>query len=541
MIKNTTTKSSAAPWLSLVGVIWLQAVIGTNTNFAAYSSQLKQYLSLSQFQLNDLAFASDAGKLFGWVSGLAADHLPLWLVLVIGSSLGFFSYGFQFLSLNGVASPPPSSALPPTWYRSYPIIFILNTVAGNSICWVNTVCYVVVSRSFPLDQQVAIGLTTSYQGLTTKIYAVVVNELFSSSSAAAVKSYLLLDSVFPLVVAGLALLLMVNHFSFTDNKSSSSKTGGQNRHRIEFMGLFVISTVTGACAVMSSLSSKVYDLFPHCGMVFTFGLLVAPLAIPGGVFVRKKMTYEVEYDQESSNSTGTGTGTEEGHEVLVLAKEEVGVKVMLQRTEFWLYVFVYFLGPTIGIVYLNNLGQISESRRCYDTTALVSLSSSFTFFGRLLPSFLDYFFSRSKYLPPRTAILVLLMAPITGSLFLLLNESHTALYISTAVIGICTGAITSIAVSVTSELFGSQNFAVNHNIVVANIPVGSFCFGYLAAQVYESETLPGQSKCMGMVCYHRTFVVWGQLSGFGVLLGFILYNRTKEFYSKRLIALNSFV
>ncbi|CAN1143372.1 Protein NUCLEAR FUSION DEFECTIVE 4 [Linum perenne] len=510
MIKNTTTKSSAAPWLSLVGVIWLQAVIGTNTNFAAYSSQLKQYLSLSQFQLNDLAFASDAGKLFGWVSGLAADHLPLWLVLVIGSSLGFFSYGFQFLSLNGVASPPPSSALPPTWYRSYPIIFILNTVAGNSICWVNTVCYVVVSRSFPLDQQVAIGLTTSYQGLTTKIYAVVVNELFSSSSAAAVKSYLLLDSVFPLVVAGLALLLMVNHFSFTDNKSSSSKTGGQNRHRIEFMGLFVISTVTGACAVMSSLSSKVYDLFPHCGMVFTFGLLVAPLAIPGGVFVRKKMTYEVEYDQESSNSTGTGTGTEEGHEVLVLAKEEVGVKVMLQRTEFWLYVFVYFLGPTIGIVYLNNLGQISESRR-------------------------------SKYLPPRTAILVLLMAPITGSLFLLLNESHTALYISTAVIGICTGAITSIAVSVTSELFGSQNFAVNHNIVVANIPVGSFCFGYLAAQVYESETLPGQSKCMGMVCYHRTFVVWGQLSGFGVLLGFILYNRTKEFYSKRLIALNSFV
>ncbi|CAN1804921.1 Protein NUCLEAR FUSION DEFECTIVE 4 [Linum perenne] len=419
MIKTTTTKSSAAPWLSLVGVIWLQAVIGTNTNFAAYSSQLKQYLSLSQFQLNDLAFASDAGKLFGWVSGLAADHLPLWLVLVIGSSLGFFSYGFQFLSLNGVASPPPSSALPPTWYRSYPIIFILNTVAGNSICWVNTVCYVVVSRSFPLDQQVAIGLTTSYQGLTTKIYAVVVNELFSSSSAAAVKSYLLLDSVFPLVVACLALLLMVNHFSFTDNKSSSSKTGGQNRHRVEFMGLFVISTVTGACAVMSSLSSKVYDLFPY-----------------------------------------------------------------------W---------------------------------------------------HIDYQLIRSKYLPPRTAILVLLMAPITGSLFLLLNESHTALYISTAVIGICTGAITSIAVSVTSELFGSQNFAVNHNIVVANIPVGSFCFGYLAAQVYESETLPGQLKCMGMVCYHRTFVVWGQLSGFGVLLGFILYNRTKEFYSKRLIALNSFV
>ncbi|CAI0375298.1 unnamed protein product [Linum tenue] len=148
---------------------------------------------------------------------------------------------------------------------------------------------------------------------------------------------------------------------------------------------------------------------------------------------------------------------------------------------------------------------------------------------------------RSKYLPPRPALLLLLTAPITAALFLLLNSSHAALYTSTAVIGICTGAITSIAVSITSELFGSRNFAVNHNVVVANIPVGSFCFGYLAAQVYESETLAGESKCMGMSCYRRTFLVWGQLSCFGVVLAFLLYNRTRVFYGKRLKALNSFL
>ncbi|CAN0880732.1 Protein NUCLEAR FUSION DEFECTIVE 4 [Linum grandiflorum] len=368
------SSSAVLPWLSLVAVIWLQAVIGTNTNFAAYSSQLKQYLSLSQFQLNDLAFASDAGKLFGWVSGIAADHLPLWLVLVIGSCLGFFSYGLQFLSLNAAV---PSS--------SYPVIFILNTIAGNSICWVNTVCYMVVSQSFPLDQQVVVGLTTSYQGLTTKIYAVVVNELFSSPSSSAVKSYLLLDSIFPLLVSGLK----------TTRNNTVALGGDRKRHRIEFMGLFVITTVTGICAVMSSLSSKVYNLFPYCGMVFTFGLLLAPLAIPAGVFIIKNYGRSGGggIDEESDSSGDTSEEAEAAAEEK-LVKEEVGVKVMLQRTEFWLYVFVYFLGPTIGIVYLNNLGQISESRRYYDTTSLVSLSSSFTFFGRLLPSFLDYFFSR---------------------------------------------------------------------------------------------------------------------------------------------------
>ncbi|CAL1352599.1 unnamed protein product [Linum trigynum] len=562
------SSSNPLPWLSLVAVIWLQAVIGTNTNFAAYSSQLKQYLSLSQLQLNSLAFASDAGKLFGWVSGVAAAHIPLWLVLMIGSSLGFVSYGLQFLSVaNATTAASPSKTT--SFLRSYPVMFLLNTLAGNSICWVNTVCYIVVTRNFPLDQQVAVGITTSYQGLTMKIYAVVVDELFASWSSAADRSYLLLDALFPLLVSALSLVLMASDFSASSSSpppSGKAGSGGevvQRCRRNGFLLLFVITTVTGVYAVLSSVSARLWSLFRYSGMVFTFGLLLAPLAVPATVYLKGKFVawfqsssggYDVDLEEVKMNGGGESvvvTSKVEGKGVdheegggggpLLLVKEEVGVKEMVQRTEFWLYVFVYFLGPTIGIVYLNNLGQIAESRRCYQTSSLVSLSSSFTFFGRLLPSLLDYFFSRSKYLPPRPALLLLLTAPITAALFLLLNSSHAALYTSTAVIGICTGAITSIAVSITSELFGSRNFAVNHNVVVANIPVGSFCFGYLAAQVYESETLAGESKCMGMSCYRRTFLVWGQLSCFGVVLAFLLYNRTRVFYGKRLKALNSFL
>lgn len=76
---------------------------------------------------------------------------------------------------------------------------------------------------------------------------------------------------------------------------------------------------------------------------------------------------------------------------LVLEKK-FGVKLMLRRIDFWLYFFVYFLGATIGLVFLNNLGQIAESRGLSSTSSLVSLSSSFGFFGRLVPSLLDYFY-----------------------------------------------------------------------------------------------------------------------------------------------------
>lgn len=86
-------------------------------------------------------------------------------------------------------------------------------------------------------------------------------------------------------------------------------------------------------------------------------------------------------------------GVKEGEndkEAQVVVREEIGWKLMLKRLDFWLFIVVYFLGPTNSLVFLNNLGQIFESRG-YLGIALVPLSSSFGFFGRLIPSFIDYY------------------------------------------------------------------------------------------------------------------------------------------------------
>ena len=83
-----SSSPSSAHWLSLVGSIWLQTINGPNADFPVYSSQLKDLKHISQVQLNFLAFASDAGKLFGWFSGVAALYLPLWLVAFVGAAFG---------------------------------------------------------------------------------------------------------------------------------------------------------------------------------------------------------------------------------------------------------------------------------------------------------------------------------------------------------------------------------------------------------------------------------------------------------------------
>lgn len=132
----------------------------------------------------------------------------------------------------------------------------------------------------------------------------------------------------------------------------------------------------------------------------------------------------------------------------------------------------------------------------------------------------------------RPALLMVLTAPIAGVFFLLLNPANASLVISTAIIGVCSGAITSIAVSITKELFGTKNFSINHNVVVANIAIGSFLFGYSSAVLYYKEGNE-DGRCMGMACYRSTFIIWGSLCTFGTVLALVLYARTRKFYSHR--------
>lgn len=530
---RSLSSPAALQWLSLVGVIWLQSINGTNSNFPAYSSQLKQLLSLSQLQLNNLALASDAGKLFGWLAGIAAIYLPLWLVLLIGSLLGLIGYGLQYLFLSHqIAS------------LSYWHIVFLTVLAGNSICWINTVCYVVTIHNFPSHRQAAVGLTTSYLGLSAVIYTAIVGSFSPKRSA---EQYMLLNSFLPLVVS-----VITAPFVRCVNKTSSSKS-----KRIEAAGFVVILLITvstGLYAVGSSLGPMSRRSSSWVKLVGIAVCLLLPLVIPLVECVRGELEQKCFVTREKrrvcvltsdpgdeekgvedstkqpDNSVNIEAPAVTAKEEEIRAMENVGVKTMLKRLNFWLYFLIYISGATLGLVYLNNLGQIAESRGYSRTSTLVSFASAFVFFGRLLPSALDYAYSRGKHMVPGPASIAGAMIAMAGGFFLLQNGTNLSLHVSTAIIGFSTGAITAMSISTTTELFGPDNFGVNHNVVVANIPLGSFLFGDLAALLYRKHGDHAQGKCMGLQCYNTTFLIWGSLCSFGTILAIILHLRTRNFY-----------
>ncbi|KAF6152631.1 hypothetical protein GIB67_008068 [Kingdonia uniflora] len=415
------------PWLSLVGIIMLQSISGTNANFPAYSSKLKQLLFLSSLQLNNLIVASEAGKLFGCFPDVAAKHLPLWAMLIIGAILGLIGYGVQFLFLvNKITS------------ISYWQLILLHFIAGNSICWINTVCCLAAASNFRIDHPSIIALTMTYSGLSGKVYTSMVQGVHGHGSTKP-STYLLLNCIVPIGVS------LVFSTLVRDPKQEEIVETGR------FSAVFIMATATGAYVVFESVAPAFKEVSPRLRVAILVLMIMLPLVMPivmvverfpfdkwkfkvssrgesdfkhkrviaetrintggeivedekgGGEKERAGMVKNKEVNAETVTKEGDAQNvTKEGNDSKVLTVKEEneekavkvrvgdehGMKELLLSVDFWLYFGVYACGATLSTVYLNNLGRISKSRgNC--ASFLLAISSAFGFFGRLFTVMLD--------------------------------------------------------------------------------------------------------------------------------------------------------
>lgn len=111
-----------------------------------------------------------------------------------------------------------------------------------------------------------------------------------------------------------------------------------------------------------------------------------------------------------------------------------------------------------------------------------------------------------------------------------------SLYIGSIVVGICYGVRLAITVPIASELFGLKYYGLIYNILILNLPLGSFLFsGLLAGLLYDAQatrTAGGGNTCIGAHCFRLVFIVmaFACIVGFG--LDILLAMRTKNIYCK---------
>lgn len=111
-----------------------------------------------------------------------------------------------------------------------------------------------------------------------------------------------------------------------------------------------------------------------------------------------------------------------------------------------------------------------------------------------------------------------------------------SLYIGSMLVGICYGVRLTITPAAASELFGLKYYGLLYNILILNLPIGSFLFsGLIAGYLYDLEAtiVPGGGNtCIGVHCYGLVYVTMAFASVLGCGLDLLLAARTKKIYYK---------
>ncbi|KAL8542458.1 hypothetical protein ACS0TY_003354 [Phlomoides rotata] len=521
-------ESSSRKWMILVATIWIQAFTGTNLDFSSYSTDLKSVLGISQVQLNYISIASDVGKAFGWCSGVCLMYFPTWIVIFIAALMGLIGYGLQCLLIHHIISLP------------YFLVLVSSLMAGCSICWFNTVCYVLCIKSFPSNRGLALSISISFNGVSAAIYNLIANSINPNDN----KLYLLLNALVPLIISVVSLPLIIRH-------TSTDVLYHRPISPVNFLILTAVAVITGLyLLLLNSIASTASTA--HLILSGAMLLLVLPVVIPRIIRLRESSSSVIDNDDLDIHKELMGTETSDFSDSdlneddsyikdqLVVLGEEHSTRMLIRNWDFWLYYFTYFCGGTLGLVYSNNLGQISESLGYHsDIGSLVSQYSACSFFGRLFSSAPDFLRGKMHYARTGWLTLAIVPAPI-AFILLVLSDSKTTLLAATGLIGLSSGFVFSAAVSITSELFGPNTAGVNHNILITNIPLGSLLYSVLAALIYEAnignynKVVSGDEPtvCMGRDCYRQTFVLWFWISLLGLSSSSLLSLRTVATYNR---------
>ncbi|XP_022989043.1 protein NUCLEAR FUSION DEFECTIVE 4-like [Cucurbita maxima] len=499
--------SSAVKWLSLVSAVWVQSIAGNNYTFSNYSAALKSLMNLSQLQLNNLSVAKDLGKAFGLLSGLASDRLPTSLLLLIGSLEGLIGYGGQWLVVSKTINPLP-----------YWQISIFMCMGGNSSTWMNTAVLVTCLRNFRRNIGSVSGVLKGYVALSTAIFTDLCFALFSNDPS----SFLALLAVVPFAVCLIAILFLRETPFAVDNETEDSQ----------------YFWVLNAIAVAVAVSLLAFDLIPNptssVSIIFSIVLLillVSPLVIPIHSFLKNRGRSGAAAEallaaEEVAEVEGNGNP--------VIGEDHTIVEAM-KTVEFWLLFVSFLFGVGTGLAVMNNMGQIGLALGYDDVSSFISLMSIWGFFGRILSgSASEYFIKKAGMARPLwNAASQILMA--IGYILLAIGMP-SSLYIGSIIVGICYGVRLAISVPIASEIFGLKDYGMIYNVLILNLPLGSFLFsGLLAGILYDMEATKieeGGNTCMGAHCYRLVFVVMACSCVVGLGVDLLLFIKTKRLYSK---------
>ncbi|KAF9682187.1 hypothetical protein SADUNF_Sadunf05G0082600 [Salix dunnii] len=519
----------AGKWLGFVTAIWVQAISGNNYTFSNYSDALKSIMALTQLQLNTLSVAKDVGKAFGLLSGIASDRLSTSVILLIGSFEGLIGYGVQWLVVSQRIHPLP-----------YWQMCIFLCLGGNSTTWMNTAVLVTCMRNFPKNRGPVSGILKGYVGLSTAIFTDICTALFSSNPSA----FLLTLAIVPAVICLAAILFL--------RETTPAADPIEENEEARFFNIFnVIAIVAAVYLLAFDITGNHGHVVSHVFVAGLMLLLATPLLVPlYSVLLKLKSNSDIEQQIKEPLLVGPKDSPAkpekpEAATAVSIIVENAGIKQqpmigedhtiieMIRTFDFWILFLSFLCGVGTGMCVMNNMGQMGLALGYVDVSIFVSLTSIWGFFGRIISGLV----SEQKFGTPRPLWNAASQVLMTLGFVIMALALPGSLYIGSILVGICYGVRLTITVAVASELFGLKYYGLLYNILILNLPLGSFLFsGLLAGYLYDAQAArspaSGGNTCVGPHCYFLVFLIMALASVVGFGLDVLLAIRTKKVYSK---------
>ncbi|MCL7040099.1 hypothetical protein MKW94_015124 [Papaver nudicaule] len=460
------------------------------------------------------------------------------------------------------------------------LMCIFMALGGNSTTWMNTAILVTCIRNFRKNRGPVSGILKGYVGLSTAIFTDICSALFANSPS----KFLLMLAVVPAIVCLTAI------FFLREVPQTITSTAAQEEES-KYLNFFNVAAIIVALYLLaydiSGKHSRILALCFASGLLFL--LVVSPLFIPlYSIFKNVSSNNDVEssvvlHDQHNSNQVQEGDTQPEALEIQVPVEENVSrneksapveekdlrndhvveesvlgeekvpenddvVEIVYRKPvigedhtiletvktlDFWILFLSFLCGVGTGLTVMNNLGQMGLALGHVDVSMFVSLTSIFGFFGRIGSGTISEYFLKSAA-TPRPFWNAASQIPMCLGYIVLAIALPGSLYVGSILVGICYGVRLAITVPTASELFGLKYYGLIYNILILNLPIGSFLFsGLLAGLLYDAQatkTKGGGNTCIGAHCYRQVFVIMALTCVVGFGLDVLLTLRTKNLY-----------
>lgn len=461
---------SAPRITTLIACLIVATSAGTRYVYSGYSPQLGARLHISHTQLNFIGVSASFGSLSSPMWGRIIDsHGPR---IPLACSFLFHIIGYAWMKqLYDAGLPPHAKTLP---MMVFVALFLCTLLAGSGGVAADIASVNSTAKTFPdRARGSTTGLVISGYGLSPLVFTSI-SHFFFASNTSAFLLVLTLGTSIPMIMG----FFLVRPIPLPIQDASDIEEGHNQ-----------LQGISSALQSHSSTRAPLLDHDDLAGGLQSSNSAVFRTGMKGARIDREVYALDdIPFPSANGVFSPLSSYPRGSNGDVAVPTLNLHGRQLYASTDFWLLFTILAILSGTGLMYINNVGTISQvlyahKNSKYDKVkasswqaSQVSLISFMSFLGRLVIGIISDLV-KNKYKLPRSYLLVpIAVLFFISQLMLAIADNITQLWIASSLLGLAHGSLYSLYPTVCLEWFGMAHFSENWGYLSMSLLAGGNLF-----------------------------------------------------------------